>query len=121
MRDKVLAFNAEYFDVPVNTEKLFNWFEHHLGRGIIFLSEHGLLTALNVEDPVRDWQAAVETAWYDKGRDGLRLLDALVNASKEAGFNEVRMTTLNTTPPGILKVLERKGFTEIERSHRLLI
>lgn len=121
VRDKVHAFNDQFFHIPVDSEKLYRWFEQHLSMGIILLSDEGLITGLSISDPVRNWDVLAETAWYDTGRDGIRLLREFIEYGREIGADEVRMTTLNTTPAGVLTLLQRMGFEEIERSHRLTL
>lgn len=121
VRDKVRAFNDQFFGIPVDNDKLYHWFEQHLSMGIIFLSDEGLISGLRIMDPVRNWDVLAETAWYDTGRDGIRLIREFIDFAKECEVDEVRMTTLNTTPPGVLTLLARMGFEEIERSHRLTL
>jgi hypothetical protein len=121
VRDKVHTFNDQYFGIPADDEKLYRWFEQHLSMGIIFLSDDGLITGLHISDPVRNWDVLAETAWYDPGRDGIRLLREFIDYGRECEVDEVRMTTLNTTPAGVLTLLNRMGFEEIERSHRLTL
>lgn len=121
VRDKIAAFNEQYFDIPVELGRVSGWFMRHLRDGIVLLSENGLISGLWMQDPVRTWYALVETSWYDTGRDGVRLLREFISAAKMQGVNEVRMTTLNTTPVGVQTLLNRMGFEEIERSHRLTL
>jgi hypothetical protein len=118
---KVFAFNDAYFHIPVNEDKLYGWFEQHVSTGVILLSAAGLIAGLRIVDPVRDWTVLAETAWYDTGRDGVRLLRDFIQVGRARHVDEVRMTTLNTTPPGVTKLLSKHGFEEIERSHRLIL
>lgn len=118
--DMAVRFNDQYFDIPVNTGKLADWFQLHMQHGVVFRSERGFISALHFPDPVRDHTVLTETAWYSEGRDGLRLLRALIRHGKDHDFDEVRVCTLNTTDSGVLTLLRRMGFTlDIERSHRL--
>lgn len=119
--DKVDAFNDQYFDIPVDIKRLNKWYHQHLENGIIVLSETGIISGLFVDDPVRDWKVLVETSWYDTGRSGLRLLRHFIKVGRVAKVDEVRMTTLNTTPPRVKALLKRMGFEEIEQSHRLTL
>jgi L-amino acid N-acyltransferase YncA len=121
VKEKVIAFNDQYFQIPVDVDKLNAWFLRHLDAGVVLLSEHGLISGLWISDPVRNWDVLAETAWYDTGRDGIRLLREFIEHGRDAGVQEVRMTTLNTTPAGAITLLQRMGFEEIERSHRLTL
>lgn len=114
-------FNDQYFGIPLNGEKLERWFELVVEHGVIYHTDGGYIAGLVVDDPVRDWTALVENAWYARDRSGLRLLRKFIQHGRDIGADEIRMTTLNTTPPGVLTLLGRTGFEEIERSHRLIL
>lgn len=118
---KVIAFNEKYYGLPVNAGKLHGWFEQHMDFGVIYLSDNGIISGLLIADPVRTWDVLAETAWYDTGRDGIRLLRKLIEYAKHTHADEIRMTTLNTTPTGVETLLARMGFSEKERSHSLLL
>ena len=119
--EMTVRFNERYFDIPINIGKLSGWFHTHMQHGVIFRSEQGFISALHFPDPVRDHTVLTETAWYSEGRDGLRLLRTLIQYGKDRQFDEVRVSTLNTTDAAVLTMLDRMGFLEIERSHRLVI
>ena len=122
IRDKCLAINVDHYDVPVNKLKLYDWFEQHLDRGIIFLSDTGFISGLSISDPVRDWDVLTETGWYDTGRSGLKLLRTFIEFGRITDkHDEIRMTTLSSTHPKIKHLLKRMGFEEIEQSHRLTL
>jgi len=114
-------FNDHYFGIPINGDKLKRWFEFVVNNGVIYHTEAGFIAGFPVEDPVRDWTALVENAWYAEDRSGIRLLRAFIEHGREIGCDEVRMTTLNTTPAGVITLLNRMGFEEIESSHRLTL
>ena len=116
-----LDFNSEFYGIPINEDKLAGWFERHINYGAIFFSQTGYIAGLPIMDPVRDWCVLMETGWYDTGKDGLRLLTALTDYARSISADEVRMTTLNTTPDGVDRLLARKGFVLREKSHSLIL
>lgn len=118
--DKVLDFNNHYYGIPVDLDKLEHWFASHMQFGVILLSKRGFISGLFVDDPVRHWSALAETGWFDPGLDGVRLLDAFIALGKDK-VDEVRMTTLHTSPQSADRLLKRRGFETIEFSHRLLM
>jgi hypothetical protein len=115
----VVEFTTAYSDMPACPDRTANWTTHIIKHGVIFLTDTGFIAGLPVMDPVRPWAALVETGWYAPGKDGLRLLRRFIQYAKDAELDEVRMSTLNTTPERALKLLEHMGFTLAERSHRL--
>lgn len=118
----ISRFNDEYYRVTVvNPQKLDRWLRANMENGVIYVTDTGFIAGLLVDDPMRDWTALVETGWYDTGRGGVRLLRRFIEFGETCGADEVRMTTLNTTPAGAMTLLTRMGFEEIERSHRLTL
>lgn len=118
--DMAAAFNAQYYSVPLNTDRCAAWITRCIADGIIFLAEDGFIGGALVQDPCRDWTALVEFGWYAK-TSGPQLLKAFIEHGKEMGADEVRITTLNTTPRRVETYLRRTGFTLIEKSHRLIL
>lgn len=120
--ERAIKFNALHYDVPLDYNRLANYVESLICQpnGVMLVSDTGILAGILVDDPIRDWLALVETAWFDTGRSGIRLLDEFENRAREFGADEVRMTTL-TVNPWVSKLLKRRGYHEIETSHRLLI
>lgn len=116
-----LEFNHKHYDVPLDIERTTRSIEQLMEQGVIFLSERGLIAGAPVTDGFRDWTALVEFAWYATDNQGYRLLRAFIDYGQRIGADEVRMTTLNTTPVGAETLLSRTGFTPIETSHRLLV
>lgn len=114
-------FNDTYFGIPADSEKVERWFQQHLNAGVVYLGDRSIISGLFISDPVRNWDVLAETAWYAEGRDGLRLLRKFIQTARDREMDEVRMTTLNTTPVAALALLQRMGFEEIERSHRLAL
>lgn len=119
--DLVQEFNDAYFDVPLDLVKTLAWIELTLQEGVIYLSPGGFIGGMPVEDPCRGWTALVEFGWYATDRSGTQLLQSFINYAAAIGVDEVRMTTLSTTPPGVETLLGRYGFSPLETSHRLLI
>lgn len=116
-----LAFNTKHYDVPLDQDRFREWFDRHIAEGLTLLSDTGYISGLSVDDPVRNWTALVETAWYAEDGSGLRLLREFIRIGQKEFFDEVRMTTLRSTPARVLTLLERMGFEEFERSHRLIL
>lgn len=117
-----IEFNDLHYDVPVSDHKLNDWWNLHTERGVILCSDTGYLSALIVPDPIRDWTALVETAWYDTNpANGVALLKAAAKHGRTLFCDEMRMTTLTTTPARAVYLLQRLGYEEIERSHRLIL
>ena len=118
--EMVLAFNAEYFGIPINPEKLEQWVQLHLQAGIILMSEDGFISGLYVPDPLRDHNVLLESGWFSRDNHGARLLLKFINHAREIGVDEVRMTTLSTSPEAANQMLTRLGFEPVETSWRLL-
>jgi len=120
--DKAMEFNRAYYDVPLNPDKLVDYLVHLLDSpyGVVLRTEHGGITGIIVQDPLRDWWALVETAWFSTGKDGLALLPAFEERGYEEGVDEIRMSTLWTNPV-VDKLLERKGYQKVEASYRKLV
>ena len=113
-------FNEEYYDTPLNPEKteaaITNFVESH----VAFVSPKGFIGGMVIDAPMRDWSVLVEFAWYANDRHGIKLLDAFIAEGTSLEVDEIRMCTLDTSPPSALKLLSRKGFNPIETSHRLI-
>ena len=120
VRDLAHTFNDKHYGIHLNDDKLERWYAYmpQLG-GVIYISDNGFIAGFPVADPVRDWTALVETSWYAEDRAGARLLRKFINYGRIIGADEVRMTTLTDTPAHAVALLQRWGFEEIERSHRL--
>lgn len=113
-------FNHGYYGIPLAEEKLRTWFDHHLANGVILMGRRSYVSAIHVADPLRDWTAVVETGWYSDDGQGARLMLGLINYAREVGADELRASTLNTSPPEAEALLSRLGFEmSVERSHRL--
>lgn len=117
----VQNFNDKYYGIPLDPNKVLRWFQQHLSNGVVYLGQDSLIAGLVITDPVRPWEVLAETAWYAEGRDGQRLLRKFIQYGRDAGVDEVRMTTLNTTPVGVETLLSRMGFETVEKSHRLTL
>lgn len=113
-------FNHGYYGQEINPDKMRAWFDHHLQHGVILVGDRSYVSAILVADPMRDRTAVVETGWYANDGQGARLMLGLIKYAKEVGADELRASTLNTSPPEAEALLSRLGFEiGIERSHRL--
>lgn len=120
VKEMVLTFNHGYYDVPVKLDKLRAWYDRHLTEGVILIGKNSFVAALWFLDPVRDTLALVETGWYADDGHGARLLLGLIKYAKEGCADELRVCTLDTSPPEAEHLLSRLGFEmNKERSHRL--
>ena len=120
MCELATEFNDAFYGVPLSKDKLRSWFDLHLATGVILMGDNSYISALIIADPMRDRTVLAETGWYAKDRSGAKLLLRLIQIAREVGAEEVRMTTLNTSPPEARDVLRRLGF-EMDRecSHSL--
>lgn len=114
-------FNAEYYDVPLDDDRTRRTTLQLLDTGVVFMSDGGFIAGAIVQDPFRQWEALVEFGWYATDSSGMRLLNKFVELGRESMLDEVRMTTLSTSPEGVNETLRRYGFNPIEVSHRLLL
>ncbi len=112
-------FNKSYVGIPLNESKTRAWITRNIVCGVALVSDTGFICGLFVDDPCRDYTALVETGWYDTGRSGMKLLNEFIKHGKEHGVQEVRMTTLGTSPEYVNHVLGSRGFELVERSYRL--
>jgi L-amino acid N-acyltransferase YncA len=116
----VHEFNHAYYDVPLSNSRLEAWYSLHMQTGVIFITKAGFISALLVPDPVREYDIMLETGWYSDDGQGAKLLLKLIRYAKEQGANEVRASTLDTSPPEAEALLSRLGFEmHKERGHRL--
>jgi len=120
--EKAYEFNSRHFDVPLCPAKLKSYLRGLIvsNYGVVLRTDTGAITGVLVSDPVRDWNVLVETAWYTRGRDGLKLLRAFEKKGKRWGVDEIRMTTLEANQQAG-RILSRRGYKPIETSHRLLL
>lgn len=114
-------FNNKHFGIPINPDKSRHYLDQMVEYGICFRGNNGAIVGVIAPDPFRDWTVLVEIGWFtDKPGEGLALLDEFIDAGREWGVDEVRMTTLEVNK-SVATVLERKGFKPVETSHRLLL
>ena len=120
LMQKARAFNDKHFDIPLNEagmrDYLLAMIQHE--NGVCLITDSGVIVGVLHTDPRWDWTVLVETGWFSEGRDGLRLLEEFEKRGRDAGVDEVRMTTLAVNS-GVDRLLARKGYTPIETSHRL--
>lgn len=119
--DMMHVFNDQYFKIPLNEDKCEVMVSYMITEGIVFVSDYGFIGGIVTEDLFRDWTYLGELGWYATDRSGLSLLKAFIHAGKEAGVDEIRMCTLDTSPESARKVLIKKGFIPVETSYRLII
>ncbi len=119
--DMAFGFNEDYFDIPLDMDSCLNTMVDTINNHVAFVSDTGFIGGWLVKDPVRDHVVLVETAWYCTGREGIALLNRFIEEGRKLMVDEVRMTTLETSPKAATAILKRKGFAPIETSHRLLL
>lgn len=113
-------FNHGYYDVPIDTSKMHAWFMQHIQHGVILMGKRSYVSALLINDPLRDWLAVVETGWFADDGQGARLMLGLIKYAKEQYADELRVCTMNTSPPEAGAMLVRLGFEmNKECSHSL--
>ncbi|OWQ98020.1 hypothetical protein [Sphingopyxis witflariensis] len=88
-------------------------------NGICLVGENCMAGAVLFDHPFnRSHKAAQELFWWSEGRNGLRLLDALETAVREAGAHSLTMITLEAVNPETTgKLYARKGFRVLEHSY----
>lgn len=121
--EMTIAFNDEYYDVPINPEKAVAHITHLIEQpiGVVLMTDHGLISGIMVDDPFRDWTVLAETGWYStKPVQAIRLLEAFEDRGQVLGVDEIRLCTLQSNP-GVQRLLARRGYSVIETSHRLLL
>lgn len=120
--EQAQRFNDKYYPIPLNTRKALNWITFVIEEGVALVSDTGgFIGGINVEDPVRDWTALVEVCWYSEDRTGAALLKAFTAAGRELGVDEVRMTTLTTSPPIAARMVQLLGYQPMEVSYSLIL
>ena len=122
--DHILAltqeFNNEYYPTPLNLDKTAIIITHMIEHGVVFVSDKGYIGGMVVPDMFRDSLALVEFGWFAKDSSGIRLLDKFIQAGRDSHVDEIRMTTLASSPAIATRILERKGFNLIESSYKLV-
>ena len=122
LKAKATAFNNTHFDIPLCENKLHAYLTALIVNpmGVALRSDTGAIVGVLTEDPLRNWEVLVETAWYSEGTDGVRLLKAFETIGLEAGVDEIRMTTLQKNNI-VGQLLKKRGYVPIETSHRLIL
>lgn len=117
----VNEFNTKYFDIELDPDKTEDMILHLILNGIVFVSDKGFIGGMAVPDLFRSRTYLQELGWYAKDRSGYYLLKRFIAEAKEFDIDEIRMCTLETSPPEATRLLERVGFVPVERSYRLSI
>lgn len=88
--------------------------------GVVIMTPHGMIGGL-VTSPYCDpkWKIAVELFWW-ADRGGMALLRAFEKWAKDAGVNEMRMTSLESLPRASA-ILWCKGYVATEISYSKVI
>lgn len=111
-------FNDKYHDIPLNQDKLYDFLVNAVesDRAVVLIKGHSAIVGVVLEDPLRDVTYLIEMAWYSSGgADGIKLYKEFLEAGRQLGVDEVRMTYLEGNPR-VRRVLERMGATVIETS-----
>ncbi len=116
----IQTFNRRYFGIPINSVKTMNMVAWIIEDGVGFISDHGFIGGVVVEDLIRDWIILQELGWYSEDKSGIKLLNAFIDAGKDLRVDEVRVCTLETSSPIAGRILQRKGFAPLETSYRLI-
>lgn len=114
-----IEFNDMYYHRPLNIDKTIYMIKHLIEHGIVLVSDKGYIGGMVVPDNFRDENVLVEFGWFAKDSSGIRLLDRFIKAGKELYIDEIRMTTMDTSPAIADKLLLKRGFKSTETSHRL--
>ena len=88
-------------------------------NGVCLVGDNCMAGAVVFDHPFnRAHKAAQELFWWSEGREGLRLLDALETAVREAGCHSLTMITLEAVNPQATgRLYARKGFRVLEHSY----
>ena len=113
-------FNSKHYSVPICLDRLEEFTSRLLDMdtGVVLRTDKGLIAGTLVLDPVRNWSALVELAWYSEGRDGIKLLRAFEERGRVYEADEIRMSHLHSYPRSG-ELLGRLGYTPVETSHTL--
>ncbi len=115
----IIEFNEVYYGRPLDREKTIQSLLKIIEHGVCIVSTRGFIGGMIVETPFHYDKALVELGWYARNGDGLKLLDAFIKEGWKRGVDEIRMTTLDTSPEVANKVLIKRGFSVAETSYRL--
>ena len=119
--DLVTKFNNKYFDIELDPDKTEEMVLHLILNGIVFVSDNGFIGGMAVPDLFRNRTYLQELGWYATDRSGYYLLKKFIAEAKNFDIDEIRMCTLETSPPEATALLERIGFEPVEHSYRLSI
>lgn len=88
------------------------------GGHLLFVSDTGAIGALRAHHPFnREHVFAQELFWWSEGRDGLALLDALIEHCQEHCHSLLMITLEAIKPEATGRLYERKGFVSLEHTY----
>ena len=120
LHDLAVQFNDKYVGVPLNYTKTSAMLTHMINTGVALRSDNGAIVGIIMDDPFRDTTFLVEIGWYADDGTGMKLLDAFIEEGRQAGVDQVRMTTLHSNR-GAEVCMRRRRFTPLEHSWGLTI
>jgi|TARA_R110000782_G_scaffold13448_1_gene39629 hypothetical protein len=119
--DLSIDFSAGYYHRELDLKKTRTMITTLIQGGVSFVSSNGFICGLVCPDIFRDAEHLVEVGWYATDRSGIKLFDAFVQAGRDLKVDEIRMTTLNTSPPVAEHIIRSRGFVSAETHYTLII
>lgn len=113
------CFSIQYMGKPVDHTNTTRTLEQLIYSGVALRSDSGAIVGMFMDDPYYSERHLVELGWFALDRSGLALLRRFEQEGKAAGVHSIRMTTLQTSPPGVARLLQRRGYTALEHSWAL--
>jgi hypothetical protein len=69
--------------------------------------------------PFTGHSVLVELAWWSRDTSGIKLLNTFIQAGKDLGMHEIRMSTMGTSSATVDKIIQRRGFAVAETQYSL--
>lgn len=92
-----------------------------LVQGISFRSDNGFIGGIIMPHPFTGHSVLVELAWWSQDKSGTKLLNKFIQAGKDEGVHEIRMSTMGTSSDTAAKIIQRKGFAVAETQYSLTL
>ena len=89
--------------------------------GIALRTDNGFIGGVVMPHPFTGHSVLVELAWWSADKTGIQLFNRFIEAGKELGVTEIRMSTMGTSSKTVAKIIQRKGFTVAETQYSLTL
>lgn len=115
------SFHAGYCDGQLDLIRAVDLIDHILDNGISFRSDNGFIGGVVMPHPFTGHSVLVELAWWSQDKLGIKLLNTFIQAGKDIGVHEIRMSTMGTSSDTAAKIIQRKGFAVAETQYSLIL